>query len=275
MQMYRSVGFKRRQGAAMLVNMIIVALMMGVMSTSFVHLSSAQLSSTDAYRVAFQAQQLCESKANEVGVVSYGMLANEARAVVVGATDWQREVILGAETNLGGNNYQREVTINVYYGAETIPRATVKKYPTIAGQIVAPGTITIWGGYASAIPYGWLLCDGTNGTPDLRSRFVYGAGGDSNTKMSYSTGWNAVSGHLSVGVVGGEEMHVLTIPEMPNHSHFYQRHIVYAEQVPRDNADINYMASPSLASYETGAMGGNQAHNIMPRFLALCYIMKR
>lgn len=275
MQMDRFLGLKRRRGAAMLVNMIIVALMMGVMATSFVHLSSAQLSSMDAYRTAFQAQQLCESKANEIGVVSYGMLSSEGRAVVPGATDWQREVILGTETNLGGNNYQREVVINVYYGSESIPRATVKKFPTIAGQIVAPGTIAIWKGAASAIPYGWLLCDGANGTPDLRSRFVYGAGGDSNTKSEYVSGWNNVNGHLAVGTAGGEETHRLLIAEMPNHSHTYQRHIVYSEQVPRDNADINYMASPSLSSYETSSVGGNQPHNIMPRFFALCYIMKK
>lgn len=41
--------------------------------------------------------------------------------------------------------------------------------------MVPRGTIVLWSG--STIPTGWHLCDGTNGTPDLRDRFVYGAGG--------------------------------------------------------------------------------------------------
>ena len=56
---------KRRQGAAMLVNMVIVAMMMGIMATSFVQLSSAQFANADAYRFAYQAQQFVETKSNE------------------------------------------------------------------------------------------------------------------------------------------------------------------------------------------------------------------
>ena len=34
------------------------------------------------------------------------------------------------------------------------------------------GTITMWSGLLADIPVGWQLCDGTNGTPDLRYRFI-------------------------------------------------------------------------------------------------------
>ena len=37
------------------------------------------------------------------------------------------------------------------------------------------GVIVMWAGLISAIPSGWALCDGNNGTPDLRSRFIKGA----------------------------------------------------------------------------------------------------
>lgn len=39
------------------------------------------------------------------------------------------------------------------------------------------GTIVIWSGDASSIPAGWHICDGNAGTPDLRQKFVFGAGG--------------------------------------------------------------------------------------------------
>ncbi len=41
---------------------------------------------------------------------------------------------------------------------------------------VPPGGIIIWSGAIIAIPPGFVLCDGNNGTPDLRDRFVVGAG---------------------------------------------------------------------------------------------------
>jgi hypothetical protein len=46
-----------------------------------------------------------------------------------------------------------------------------------SGLAIPPGTIVMWSGPANQIPDGWALCDGTRGTPDLRGRFVVGAGG--------------------------------------------------------------------------------------------------
>jgi len=44
------------------------------------------------------------------------------------------------------------------------------------GTSVPTGCILIWSGSAGSIPSGFQLCDGTNGTPDLRNSFVLGAG---------------------------------------------------------------------------------------------------
>lgn len=60
----------------------------------------------------------------------------------------------------------------------------------------------MWSGASTSIPTGWVLCNGTNNTPDLRDRFIVGAG------SSYS-----------VGATGGEASHTLTVDEMPSHSH--------------------------------------------------------
>jgi hypothetical protein len=42
--------------------------------------------------------------------------------------------------------------------------------------MVPKGLVALWSGNAATIPAGWALCDGTVGTPDLRDRFVVGAG---------------------------------------------------------------------------------------------------
>jgi hypothetical protein len=47
---------------------------------------------------------------------------------------------------------------------------------TIAGTTIPTGIISLWYGATGAVPSGWYLCDGTNGTPDLRDRFIVGAG---------------------------------------------------------------------------------------------------
>lgn len=65
---------------------------------------------------------------------------------------------------------------------------------------VPSGTIVMFHG--STIPTGWSLCDGSNGTPDLRDRFIVGAGHD-----------------YSLGATGGSEEVALTTAQMPSHSH--------------------------------------------------------
>jgi microcystin-dependent protein len=64
------------------------------------------------------------------------------------------------------------------------------------------GAIIMWSGSVATIPSGYALCDGSSGTPDLRGRFIVGAGG------SYA-----------VDAVGGEASHTLTAGEVPNHGH--------------------------------------------------------
>lgn len=47
--------------------------------------------------------------------------------------------------------------------------------PALGGGSVPAGIISMWYGLLENIPAGWALCDGTNGTPDLRGKFVKGA----------------------------------------------------------------------------------------------------
>jgi len=67
---------------------------------------------------------------------------------------------------------------------------------------VPRGIICMWSGVGESIPNGWNICDGTNGTPDLRDRFIVGAGND-----------------YQKGDIGGEDSVTLTIPHLPSHSH--------------------------------------------------------
>ena len=70
------------------------------------------------------------------------------------------------------------------------------------GYVMPPGGIIMWSGAANAIPQGWALCNGTNGTPDLRNRFIVGAGDEYNP-----------------GNTGGGKSITLTKAQMPSHNH--------------------------------------------------------
>ena len=47
---------------------------------------------------------------------------------------------------------------------------------TAVGDTIPPGLIAIWSGSTGSIPSGWVICDGSNGTPNLRDSFIVGAG---------------------------------------------------------------------------------------------------
>lgn len=75
-------------------------------------------------------------------------------------------------------------------------------FDKIDKYLVPAGIITMWSGSSNNIPTGWALCNGQNGTPDLRDKFLVGAG---NT--------------YQVGATGGNASHTITTDEMPSHTH--------------------------------------------------------
>lgn len=117
------------------------------------------------------------------------------------------------------------------------------------------GTIVIWSGTADNIPSGWQVCDGTNGTPDLRDKFVLGAG----TKHG-------------VGNTGGSEEVTLTVGQMP--SHYHQVESKFGEASTGANTLARTISNTSVIRSSTASVGGSEPHPNMPPYYALCYIMK-
>lgn len=81
-----------------------------------------------------------------------------------------------------------------------------------ATQSVPRGVITMWGGLLADVPAGWLVCDGTNGTPDLRDKFVVGAG---NSYAVTATGGSkdaVVVEHTHTGSTNNSGTHTHTFP---------------------------------------------------------------
>jgi microcystin-dependent protein len=84
------------------------------------------------------------------------------------------------------------------YGTNTTQVATT----AFVQAAIPSGVIFLWSGSVATIPSGWALCNGSSGTPDLRNRFVVGAG---------ST--------YSVGDTGGANTVTLDATMIPSHTH--------------------------------------------------------
>lgn len=120
--------------------------------------------------------------------------------------------------------------------------------------LVSDYVLTLDGGDASS-PF-WRLCDGTNGTPDLRARVRVGAG----------LGGSPLSARVQ-GATGGEETHVLQIAELP----------AFIPSFPTGTAAGTgaVMRATSNGTTENGtAIGASTAHQNMPPYYAVYPIIR-
>ncbi len=169
-------------------------------------------------------------------------------------------------------------------------KAAIEQAMSRSSVVFVRGMIMMWSGLISEIPEGWALCNGENGTPDLRDRFVVGAGQNYN-----------------VGSTGGADKVTLTTSEMPLHNHsarcanggdHYHGYAgddmlydSFSSVTYYNDAQYSYDAN-STFDKQTGRMykttsegshthtvtiynaGGGEAHENRPPYYALAFIMK-
>jgi len=107
-----------------------------------------------------------------------------------------------------------------------MPQPTFAGYGRVSAAELAgipSGIIAMWAGLISAIPSGWVLCDGANGTPDLRDRFVKGASaaqeaGGTGGSATHTHANHAALSHSGAGV-GDHASHTHTYTQIVNHTH--------------------------------------------------------
>jgi microcystin-dependent protein len=180
--------------------------------------------------------------------------------------------------------------------------------------LVPKGVILLWSGAVDDLPDGWALCDGQNNTPDLRNRFLVGAGGDyepddtggSNTVLltEAQVPAHAHTVDLQTAAAGGHT-HTATVTPAGAHSHrpegnagnFFRQGAggpisgiqngnsfvggitTHGQTAPV--ADHSHAVALEPASNhahavtgQTDSYGGGVAHENRPPYYALAYIMK-
>lgn len=161
--------------------------------------------------------------------------------------------------------------------------------PSGVGAVIS-GMILLWNGLSTNIPAGYVLCDGTNGTPDLRDKFVLGAGGALPT-----TGGSSSTTTGATSLSGSTDAHVLTQDEIPAHIHngltadsTVNTGSIGTYWVITNNTASGFVAPRTMSNSSTGSTGGGLGHShtfsgagtnhshsyTLPPYRALFYIMK-
>jgi hypothetical protein len=181
---------------------------------------------------------------------------------------------------IGGATVNTSVTeLNYVVGVTSAIQTQIDAATAAAAAVFPTGGIIIWSGSAAAIPAGWLLCNGTSSTPDLRDRFVVGAG---STYAVAATGGSA-------NAVAVAHTHTASTNTTGAHTH-----AEYVDGVDQDrvNAVGYYVSGTNVgngnrASTTNTGSAGDHSHTVtvdsagvsgtnanLPPYYALCYIMK-
>lgn len=188
---------------------------------------------------------------------------------------------VGGALSVGGN-FSVSGTATLSADPTLALQAATKQYvdAAVAGGVPS-GAIVLWSGSAASIPAGWYLCNGSNGTPDLRNRFVVGAG------STYAVG--ATGGSADAIVVShthsassSQSAHDHTVTSAGARHGTSGRNVgstFYAADGDSNSSGTNVQsmtstsASPSIStSISTTGSSGTNAN--LPPYYALCYIMK-
>jgi hypothetical protein len=206
----------------------------------------------------------------------------------------------GTATNFEGSIYANQNYIEVTYAnfgqqsTNTFVASTMAVTTTtdnssnlantnFVHQVLPYGSIIMWYGNVSSIPYGWTLCNGANGTPNLVNQFVIGAGADFQGRATTSiTNTATQTGGTADSIV---PLHTHATIE-PNDGAGHQHQLNYYTTSTGNVAAGSNLAggnSTSLASSYTlyananitiASTGTSTTYANIPPYYALCYIMK-
>jgi microcystin-dependent protein len=156
-----------------------------------------------------------------------------------------------------------------YYGTDNVGARGYHALP-VPGTLLTTGFIVMYHGVSA--PGGWAICDGQNGTPDLRGRFVVATG-----QNVTPAGGETTNPTYILDDKGGENTHQLTYNELPKHSHEYN---TYNDS--SGNSGLTGFANGATAKSKNNVYSSDVSpvestysrHENRPPYYALMFIMK-
>jgi len=142
---------------------------------------------------------------------------------------------------------------------------------------IPSGGIILWSGSTGSIPATWFLCDGTNGTPDLRNSFIVGAGSTYAVNATGGTADAIVVSHTHTVTASG------TTSTVGDHQHWggsqgtgstYGAWFASGDSQTHLTQPAGSHNHTVSVSGTTGTAGVSGTNANLPPYYALAYIMK-
>jgi microcystin-dependent protein len=181
--------------------------------------------------------------------------------------------------NAAANQIQELASGDSLTGITTVTATTF-----VGNGTIPVGGIIMWSGTIAEISSltGWALCNGSNGTPDLRNRFIVGAHSGAGTGITSTTGPGistdtATNPNYTPGNTGGETSHQLTVAELASHTHTLDTRDSTADNgvgSPPNQEFAGWDGGPDRGAVITQSKGGDNYHENRPPYYALAFIMR-
>ena len=157
----------------------------------------------------------------------------------------------GANSGNQPNRVDNDFTYNPSTNTLTVGTISATTVVSTGSGAFISGMIIAWSGLVSDIPTGFVLCDGNNSTPDLRDRFIIGAGNNYN-----------------VGDTGGSKDAILV-----SHSHTTLNFVARSGYAEPRNFGVGTDGNCNNTG-GTDTQGESGTNKNLPPYHALCFIMK-
>ena len=206
---------KKRPGF-MLVSALLATLILMMIAHGFMLMYGGQFTYLQAAKTASEGQQFAELVGEKVkleGVDAEEVTSKTSLDKLTGNDkdkDWQYTYEISDGTEDDNGNIFKVATIKIYKDGESSPRYTYEvPLSSLGSSFSVPiGGIIAYTGSLNTLPLNYHICDGTNGTPDLRDRFIVGAG------SSYN-----------LNTIGGTSTNILALNQLPNLADFLNKTI--------------------------------------------------
>lgn len=206
----------KKRPANMVVSAMLATIIFIIIANCFMNLWGNSFTTLTAAKTATQAQAYSDIVSEKIkleGTDAEEVTTKTKLSEITGNDsddDWFYTYEIENETEDDNGNVFKVASIKIYKDDENSPRySTEIPLSSLGSSFSVPiGGIIAYTGSLNTLPLNYHICDGTNGTPDLRDRFIVGAG------SSYN-----------LNTIGGTSTNILALNQLPNLADFLNKTI--------------------------------------------------
>lgn len=192
---------QKKKSGFILLEAVLAILLMSMASYGLAMTSALQFNQLEAKHVANEAEQYAMNEVEYLRWVGFydldeALHDRKSNLEFSGVDGWESVTSFVTEKVIDDDRSVKIAKVEVYKGGENIPRYSMEVPLSSQSNILPYGSIVPYVGELEKIPYGWALCDGSNGTPDLRGQFLQGMTSQDKVKKYIAAGLPNITGEV-------------------------------------------------------------------------------